>query len=135
MTIDRPAAAPNPHGTQLPESVSAVLPLLVVRDVAAAADFYRAAFGARVGAEGVIAIGATGLQLVQADRARGLLGAESFGGAPVVFALAAADPEATAAHAVAAGAALLRDVPGLGPLVVRDPFLHLWRIDRAAPAA
>lgn len=124
MTIDRSEAAPNP-----PEAISAVLPLLVVRDVAAAASFYRAAFGARAEADGAIAIGATRLRLVAADRARGLLGPESFGGAPVLFALAAADPEATAAHAVANGAALLRDVPGLGALVVRDPFLHLWRVD------
>jgi predicted enzyme related to lactoylglutathione lyase len=101
--------------------------MLVVRDVAAAAAFYRAAFGAVV-EDGTIAIGAMRLRLVPVDRARGVLGPESFGGAPVVFALAASDPAATAAHAMANGAVLLRDVPGFGTLL-RDPFLHLWQID------
>lgn len=100
-------------------------PVLVVRDAAAAAAFYREAFGA-VPEGNALCLGGVALRLVGADRARGTLGPESFGGAPVQFLLRVADPGAVAARAVTAGAVLLRESPP--PLLLRDPFLHLWLV-------
>lgn len=113
------SAPPAPPASPAPPDLS---PVLVVRDAEAARAFYAAAFGAE-GTEGPLRLGGVGLHLVPADRARGVLGAESFGGAAVQFVLRLSDPAAAAARAVAAGAVVLRQGP---PLLLRDPFLHLW---------
>lgn len=127
-----------------PDAALSMIPCLIVRDVAAAADFYVAAFAAEVEAgtqaapdraTGIrLALGACRLLLVEADRAGLRLGPESYGGAPVRFTLVARDAAALRARALAQGAVAL---PAGGWL--RDPFLHLWRIvddakGRAPPA-
>lgn len=116
----------------MPES--AVVPVLVLHDPEAAASFYALAFGAALrsasetGAE--LVLGAGRLRLVKADRQRGLLGAENFGGAPVLFALRVADLDAAVARAVAHGAVLLRPASESGArnVLLRDPFLHVWEL-------
>lgn len=127
MQQPRPASSPT-----LAVNLPSLMVSLVVRDAVAAAGFYQRAFGAVVEGRhpsppgeppGIrLAIGSARLLVVQADRAGGLLGPESFGGAPVSFTLLVDDPQATEANAVAHGAVALAG--GL----LRDPFLHLWRI-------
>jgi PhnB protein len=125
---------------QAPDLV--VVPCLVVADVAAAFAFLEAAFGATgrntvADAEGAVreldlVIGGTVLRLVGADRGRGVLGPESFGGAAVQFLVQAADLAATVARAEAAGGVRLAFAPAADQagvsVLVRDPSLHLWHL-------
>lgn len=127
-----PDARTVPHAA--PQEGAGFVPVLVVRDPEAAASFYGLAFGAELrsacdaGAE--LALGTSRLRLVRADRQRGLLGAENFGGAPVLLALRVADLDAAVARATAHGAVLLRQAPESGArnVLLRDPFLHVWEL-------
>lgn len=135
----------QPGPDAAPNNALAMIPSLVVRDAAAAAAFYVAAFGAveearHEAAAGQsetigpatfrLALGSTRILLVGADRA-GLLGPESYGGAPVHFTVVAQDAAAMRARALAHGAVALAAAEGW----LRDPFLHLWRIVPANPPA
>jgi uncharacterized glyoxalase superfamily protein PhnB len=120
-----------------PQESAGFVPILVLRDPEAAASFYGLAFGAQVrsasatGAD--VLLGASRLRLVRADRQRGMLGPESFGGAPVLLALRVADLDAAVARATAHGAVLLRPAPESGArnVLLRDPFLHVWELAEA----
>jgi PhnB protein len=117
-----------------------VIPCLVLRDPAAAADFYQAAFGAAVrerapdGRSVGLGLGGSMLRLLAADRAAGLLGPESFGGAPVLFSIEVADLQAALARAVAHGAVVLKRPDETGrEAILRDPFMHVWRLGARDP--
>jgi uncharacterized glyoxalase superfamily protein PhnB len=111
-----------------------IVPCLVLRDPAAAADFYAAAFGAALrersedGRSVVLSFGGSLVRLLAADRAAGRLGPESFGGAAVVFCLRVADLNAAVERARTHGAVLLAG-PREGVATLRDPFLHVWRLE------
>jgi PhnB protein len=115
-----------------------IVPCLVLRDPAAAADFYAAAFGAVLrdrspdGRSLALSLAGSLVRLLAADRAAGLLGAESFGGAPVLFTLAVSDLDAAVARAVSHGAVVLAPsgdaADGARTATLRDPFLHVWQL-------
>lgn len=125
-----------------PQPLPAVLPCLIVRDPEAAARFYADAFDAREVSRGAaagapasiqIAIGTVRMLLVPADRAGGLLGPDSYGGAPVRFIITATDPAATVERARRHGAVLLSAANGRHAGILRDPFLHVWQVAGTRP--
>jgi PhnB protein len=121
-----------------PDPAPGVVTCLVVRDPEAAARFYADAFDARELARGAaaagapasiqIAIGAVSMLLVPADRAGGMLGPDSYGGAPVRFIITSADPAATVERARRHGAVLLSAANDRHAGILRDPFLHVWHV-------
>lgn len=129
-----PASAPLAP----PPTIGSVVPVLVLGDPEAAASFYALAFGAEVrqaGEDGAeLLFGATLLRLLRADRRAGLLGAASFGGAPVLLAIGVGDLEAAVARATAHGAVLLRAPSGAAGgsrnVLLRDPFLYAWELEQ-----
>ncbi|UXI66876.1 VOC family protein [Tahibacter amnicola] len=117
-------------------------PYLIVRDAAAAIDFYTRAFGARelfrladpaskVG-HAELAIGDSRFMLADEFPDFGALGPGSIGGTPVCLHLYVADVDTFFAGAVASGATELRPVQDqfygdrVGMLV--DPYGHKWSI-------
>jgi PhnB protein len=118
-----------------------ITPVLTVRNTAAAVAFYKAAFGAieisRVEASDGqlvidLAIGQARLRVVDEAPTAFNLSPETLGGTSVRFNLLVEDPDATAAHAVAAGAVEvfpIADQPyGLRQGRFADPFGHHWLI-------
>ena len=119
-----------------------VIAHLVVRDAAAAIDFYRRAFGARelyrltepggkVG-HAELAIGVSRFMLADEYPDFGALSAGTIGGSPVKLLIYVADADAVARQAVAAGATELRPVKqqfhGDRSGMVLDPFGLSWTI-------
>jgi PhnB protein len=118
----------------------ALSPYLVVKDGAAAIDFYRTAFGAverfrLVGPDGRIGhaeLDLAGATVMLADEWPdfGALSPPSIGGSPVKLHLYVEDCDAVVARAVAAGATLMRPVAdqfyGDRSGMIADPFGHSW---------
>ena len=124
-------------------SASSLTPMLTVADAAAAIAFYERAFGAKEVSrlttptgQIVAELALDGLQFFVADENRDAfnLSPETLGGTSVRLNLIVADPDAAAAHAIAAGATELfavADQPyGLRQGRVVDPFGHHWLISR-----
>ena len=123
---------------------NALSPFLSVRDVAAAVDFYRAAFGAAEVGERLHAPDGSVVALLEIDGFTVGLATErpdlqtpspeTAGGTTVRISLHVDDPDAAAARAVAAGAHELfpvADQPyGLRQGRVVDPFGHHWLLAR-----
>jgi PhnB protein len=118
-------------------------PFLAVRDVAAATEFYAAAFGAvelnrleapdgRVVAE--LAIDGLRFGLATEAPELGTPSPETLGATTVRISLEVDDPDGVAARAVAAGASEMfpvRDQPyGMRQGRVVDPFGHHWLVGR-----
>jgi len=118
-------------------------PFLAVRDVAAAVDFYAAAFGA-VEINRVVAPDGTVVAQIEIDGNRvglaseapalGTPSPETVGATTVRLGLVVDDPDAVAAQAVAAGANEMfpvADQPyGWRQGRVVDPFGHHWLVGR-----
>jgi uncharacterized glyoxalase superfamily protein PhnB len=116
--------------------VSDLYPFLAVRDTAAAAAFYEAAFGARVVEEfgPIRVLEIEGRRVGLAPEAPELKtpSPETIGATTVRLSLHVDDADATAERAVAAGATVMfpvEDQPyGLRQGRVVDPFGHHWLI-------
>lgn len=127
----------------IPEGYYSVTPYLIVKDAAAAIEFYKKAFGAtellrmapgkdgRIG-HAEIRIGNSPVMLADEFPEHGVRSPQSIGGSPVSLLLYVEDVDAVAAQAVAAGAKVLKPVmdqfygdrSGFFP----DPFGHSWGI-------
>ena len=111
-------------------------PFLAVRDTAAAARFYAAAFGAtevqQLGDVYVLEVAGRLLGLAPENRDTGTLSPETLGATTVRISLHVDDADAVAARAVRAGAQMMfpvEDQPyGLRQGRVVDPFGHHWLI-------
>jgi PhnB protein len=126
----------------VPEGYPSLSPYLIVRDGAAAIDFYQKVFGAtlrmkldapggRVG-HAELEIGNGLVMLADEHPEMGALAPTTIGGTPVGLHLYLEDVDAVAKKAIAAGATLKRPVENqfygdrLGSII--DPFGHLWHI-------
>jgi len=126
----------------VPEGYPSLSPYLIVRDGAAAIDFYQKVFGAKLrmkldGPGGRIGhaeleIGNGLVMLADEHPEMGALAPTTIGGTPVGLHLYLEDVDAVAKKAIAAGATLKRPVENqfygdrLGSII--DPFGHLWHI-------
>jgi PhnB protein len=126
----------------VPEGYPSLSPYLIVRDGAAAIDFYQKVFGAKLrmkldapgGRIGHAELGIGNALVMLADEhpEMGALAPTTIGGTPVGLHLYLEDVDAVAKKAVAAGATLKRPVENqfygdrLGSII--DPFGHLWHI-------
>jgi len=119
-------------------------PYLVVKDAAAALDFYTRAFGAkeemrltdpsgRIG-HAHMTLGDSAFMLADEHPEFGAVGPATLGGTPITLHLEVADPDAAAERAVEAGAILLRPVAdqfhGNRSGTVADPFGHKWFLSK-----
>src|SRR6516162_7690011 len=97
----------------IPDGYHTVTPYLIVKDSAAAIDFYKKAFGAE-------------------DPEFQCRGPESYGGTPVSMVIYVKDVDALAGQAVAAGAKAVRPVQdqfyGDRSGTFADPFGHVWTL-------
>ncbi len=125
----------------IPAEYRAAIPMLAVRDAAAALDFYKQVFDAvevmrlnddqgRI-AHSEIRIGDA--QVMIADSYPGEnVTPDELGGTPVIIHMFVPDVDAILARAVKAGATILRPLgPGFGGTrngKLRDPFGHVWLI-------
>ncbi len=128
------------------DNILAIVPRLVVRDGAAALEFYAKALGATVhdqhtdGDRGgalihaELRVGPTSFTLTEEKRDWHNDAPPSLGGSPVILTLAVADATSVWNQLVAAGADVvfpLRDQPyGAREGRARDPFGHLWIISQ-----
>ncbi|HEY0791355.1 MAG TPA: VOC family protein [Chthoniobacterales bacterium] len=129
---------PNP----IREGFHSVTPALVVRDAAAAIEFYQRAFGAAehyrlTGPDGrimhaQIQIGDSILMLCDEMPEWGCHSAETLGGSPISLAIYVPDVDTSFARALTAGASVVRPVTnqfyGDRSGVVADPFRLSWSI-------
>jgi len=127
-----------------PSPIPHLVPLLVVRDAAAAVDFYVRALGAREVVRYVntkagsishvdLAIGGIGFSVTEEARAWNSDAPPSLGGSPVVLQLHVEDVGAVFARLCDAGASVvfpLSDFCGERMARVRDPFGHLWIVSQ-----
>ena len=126
----------------VPEGYPSLSPYLIVRDGAAAIEFYQKVFGAtlrlkldapggRIG-HAELEIGNGLVMLADEHPEIGALAPTTIGGTPVGLHLYLEDVDAVAKKAIAAGATLKRPVENqfygdrLGSII--DPFGHLWHI-------
>ena len=125
------------------EGATKIIPMLSLRDAAAASEFYQSAFGAQevsraTSPQGltVILLAIDGAEFGAVDEAPnvGNVGPEKLGGTSVRLSLYVADPDAVAQRAIDAGAELIFQVGdqpyGMRQGRVRDPFGHHWLIGR-----
>jgi len=124
--------------------VTELYPVLAVRDVPAAIDFYTAAFGAVEVGERVVAPNGAMVAEIEIDGNRvglaseapdlGTPSPESAGATTVRLSFVVDDPDAVAARAVDAGARFMfpiEDQPyGWRQGRVVDPFGHHWLVGR-----
>ena len=123
-------------------SAQTVSAYFIVKDAAAALDFYARAFGAeekfrladpagRIG-HAEISIGNSVMMLADEHPDFGALAPPTVGGSPVKFHIQVDDADSFAARALEAGATLLRPVEdqfyGMRGGMVADPFGHSWFI-------
>ena len=126
----------------IPDGYHTVTPYLIVRDAAAAIEFYKRAFGAtellrmegpggKIG-HAEIRIGDSPVMLAGEFPEMGTVGPQSLGGTPVSLLIYVADVDAAAERAVAAGAKVMRPVKdqfyGDRSGTFADPFGHVWTI-------
>lgn len=127
----------------VPEGYRTAAPYLIVRDAAAALQFYRDAFGASetrrlntpdgriMHAE--VRIGDSMLFLASESPDHGAFSPEHFGGSPVSIVLYVDDADALFARAVKGGATSLRPMQdqffGERSGTVLDPFGHRWTLN------
>jgi PhnB protein len=124
----------------IPDGYHAVTPYLIVKDAAAAIEFYKRAFGAvelfrmpqpdgRIG-HAELRIGDSPVMLADEHPEIGALGPQSIGGTPVTMHLYVEDVDATVVNAVLAGGTVTRPVAdqfyGDRNGGVTDPFGHVW---------
>jgi PhnB protein len=115
------------------------IPQFRIRNVAAAIEFYKSAFGARevmrfnvhgVVAHAELSIGNSALMLGEESPEYGFLSAETYGGSPMNIRLNVDDVDAFIAHAVEAGAKLASPPAdqfyGDRSGSVTDPFGYTW---------
>ncbi len=127
----------------IPEGHHTITPHLVVRDAAAAIDFYRAAFGAeevmrmpgpdgRTVMHGELKIGDSMVYLCDEFPQMGAKGPKSIGGTPVTLHMYVRDADAAFQRATAAGATVkmpLQDAFwGDRYGILEDPFGHTWSV-------
>lgn len=145
----QPLLAPSPNTTSSPrlranERVVSmtVAPYLIVRNAAAALDFYRDAFGAvetsrLVGDDGRIghaefSIGTSPMMIADEYPEADALGPESYGGASCTFHLEVTDVDVAYAVAVSLGARSQRQPQdqfhGNRNALITDPFGHRWML-------
>jgi PhnB protein len=117
------------------------VPMLSVRDAAAAIDFYRRAYGAEeifrlVDAEGKVAhaevtIG-DALVMLSDPHPEESRPPDTLGGTPILIHLVVADVDAFAVRATEAGATMIRPLTdqfhGMRNCKLRDPFGHIWLV-------
>ena len=116
-------------------------PVLTVRDVGAAVDFYVRGLGASVvhrsGLVVEMAVAGARFRVAEEAPAAGNLSPASLGGTTVRLNLLIDDPDSLVAAAVAAGAVEISPVAdqpfGLRQGRIEDPFGHHWLIGRPLP--
>src|SRR5438067_10559709 len=126
----------------VPEGYPSLSPYLIVRDGAAAIEFYRKAFGAglrlkldapggRIG-HAELEIGDSVIMLADEHPEIGACGPRAFGGSPVGLHLYIDQVDAVVVRAVAAGATLVHPVEnkfyGDRMGTIEDPFGHKWYV-------
>jgi PhnB protein len=126
----------------IPEGHHTVTPYLIVKDAAAAIEFYKQAFGAtelmrlsqpdgKVG-HAELRLGDSLLMLADEFPEMGARGPKAYGGSAVILAVYVEDVDAQAARAMAAGAKVLRPVQdqfyGDRTGTFEDPFGHIWTL-------
>jgi PhnB protein len=126
----------------IPDGYPSLSPYLIVRDGAAAIEFYQKVFGAtlrmkldapggRVG-HAELEIGNGLVMLADEHPEIGARGPRAFGGSPVGLHLYIEDVDAVVARAVAAGATLVHPVEnkfyGDRMGTIEDPFGHRWYV-------
>lgn len=126
----------------IPEGYHTVTPYIIVRDAAAAIDFYKRAFGAtellrlpmpdgKV-AHAEIKIGDSAIMLADECPERGASSPQTIGGTPMTLMIYVEDVDAVYDRAVRAGAVVLRPVRdqfyGDRSGCLTDPFGHQWTV-------
>lgn len=125
----------------IPEGYHSVTPYLIIRDAAAALDFYKRAFGAtelmrldhggKVG-HAEIQIGDSRIMLADEFPEMGAVSPQTLGGTPCGLCLYVPDADALFKQAVAAGAKVERELQnqfyGDRSGTIIDPFGHKWTI-------
>ncbi len=126
----------------IPEGYHSVTPYLVMKNAAAAIEFYKKAFGAvelfRMPAPGgkvghaEIKIGDSPVMLADEYPDMGFKGPESLGGTPVILMIYVNDVDKIYPQAIAAGGKELRPLQtqfyGDRSGTLTDPFGHMWTI-------
>jgi uncharacterized glyoxalase superfamily protein PhnB len=129
--------------TPIPEDFRTITPQLVVRGVAKAVEFYKAAFGA---SELYRNLGPDGVSIVHSEMLlgdsrffacdefplHGVVSPLSIGGTPVTLHLYVEDVDSFVSRAVSEGAEILLPVQdcfwGDRYGIIRDPFGHRWSV-------
>lgn len=128
----------------MPKSTSALMPRLVCRNVDAAIAFYESVLGAKLverfaTREGAVvhaslAVDGSEFSLTEDSGDAHNFSPEALGGSAVLLGLSVADPDATEARAVEAGAEVVFPVAdqfyGRREGRFRDPFGHLWIVGK-----
>ena len=126
----------------IPEGYHAVTPYLIVKDAAAALDYYKSVFGAvelmRFDAPGgkighaEIKIGDSAVMLADEMPERGYVSPQTLGGTPLSLMLYVEDVDSVFDRAVSAGAKVDQPIKdqfyGDRTGTIRDPFGHMWTI-------
>ena len=122
---------------------TAIVPMLYMKDLAAAIDFYKKAFGAeerwRIDHEGKVhvaemSISSVLFRLHEEVKRDNELSPSTLNATSMVIGLLVDDPDALAARAIAAGAIELSPVQdfeyGYRQGTITDPFGHHWCLER-----
>lgn len=122
---------------------TAIIPMLYLKDLAAAIDFYKKAFDAqerwRIDHEGNVHVAEMSIspvlfRLHEEIRRENELSPTTLNATSIVIGLLVDDPDTLAARAVAAGATELSPVQdfeyGYRQGTIRDPFGHHWCLEK-----
>ena len=122
---------------------AAIVPMLYMKDLAAAIEFYKKAFGAherwRIDHEGNVHVAEMSIspvlfRLHEEVRRENELSPHTLNATSTVIGLLVDDPDTLAAQAVAAGATELSPVQdfeyGYRQGTIRDPFGHHWCLEK-----
>lgn len=132
-----------PKKSSVPEGYQAVTPYLRVKGAAAALDFYKAAFGAKLRTRLVMGdrvghaeldIGGARVMLSDEFPEMNVLGPKSLKGTTCTMAVFVANADKAVDKAVAAGAKVVRapqnEFYGYRAGVIEDPFGHHWMVQQ-----